>query len=320
MQSSTTRFGRGAAASGSFGSEEYLDHGNHDAEVIFGIALNDHDGGAGGLTPNKLAAVRFYDGASTKQATVTIETDGSIALRRGDESGTIVTGGQTAAGLFNHSSLIWDGYAFRVKFHGSTGQFQIWKNGVSVFNASSLNTIATANAYSTKFATVGLGTYHTYMDDVYYLVVDATAPNSFPGDTTVYTLFPSGAGSSTQWTASTGSNYQCVDDPNGNEDGDYVSDATVGHIDEYTLDDLPGGFSGTILAAQYNIRYRKDDATTRQVAMRVNSGGTIAHGATVTCASSYQTQRDQALVDPHTSAAWTGSGINALKIGPEVIT
>jgi len=307
LSNSVTRFGTGFSLAMPNGTELFKTIGFNVSEIITGLAP--YATASGGATTAPFFT--FYDGA-TAQCTICGETNGDVTLRRGSYTGTIVA---TIASKFFRDAPM-DGFGFRVKFSATVGEFQVWKNGASILNVSGLNSISTANAYCTKYS-VGPSThFSTFADDVFALAVDATAPNTFPGDTRVYSLLPDGAGASTQWTPNTGSNFSNVGRASGTEDSNYNSDSTPGHLDEYTLGNLPGGFLGTVLAFQANGRARKDDAGLRQYAIRMNSGGTTQDCATQTLGGSYATHREHFVKDWNGNVDWTATAINALKLGP----
>jgi hypothetical protein len=104
-----------------------------------------------------------------------------------------------------------------------------------------------------------------------------------------------------------------------NEDSNYVSSATVGNKDLYDVTDLPFTPS-SVYAVKVTWRARKDDATTRTVRANLKSGATTANGATKAMGASYQSYSDVYLTDPNTSAAWTVSAVNAIQVGPEIIS
>lgn len=307
LSGSVTRFGSGFSLAKPNGSEEFKTIGSNVGEIILGVPM--WATASGGATTAPFTTL--YDGA-TAQCTVCAETNGDITLRRGTYTGAIVA---TVAASFTRD-LAYDGFAFRIKFSATVGEFQVWKNGASILNVNALNNISTANAYCTKFSLGPSTHFSTYMDDVYAIIVDATAPNSFPGDTRVYPLLPDGAGASTQWTPSSGSNFSNVGRASGTEDSNYNADSTPGDLDEYTLGNLPGGFLGTVIAFQSNGRARKDDAGLRQYAMRHNSGGTTQDCATQTLSGAYVTHREHFVKDWNGNIDWTPAAINALKMGP----
>ena len=70
---------------------------------------------------------------------------------------------------------------------------------------------------------------------------------------------PNGAGYTTNWAPSAGSNYQCVDDALFDNGTDYVSETTVGDIDSYTFSDLPVGIAD-IKGIQTNVFAARTDS------------------------------------------------------------
>jgi hypothetical protein len=94
---------------------------------------------------------------------------------------------------------------------------------------------------------------------------------------------------------------------------------SAGDLDLYEVGDLP--FTPeSIHAVQVTMCARKDDAATREVRSKVKSGATSADGAVHAMAAIYQYFRDIHETDPDTAAASTSGGVNALQIGPEVVT
>lgn len=303
----TGRFGvDGSLDNSGFGQETFKTFAANKSEIITG----------GGLmfvhTNTGPGVVRFYDG-STQQCTVCRESDGSLSLRRGSSGGTLITA--TAAGIMPVAATgVWAGVSFRVKFHGSAGEFQVWKDGVSILNVGSLNTITTANAYATKMSLVGENSGRTRFDDWYVFDTSGSINNAFPGDVRIYPLNVNAAGSTTQWTPDSGSNYARVSSPSYDGDSSYVSDNVVNHVDEYAHADLPGTLAGAMLAMSLITVARKDDAGLRQMVSSINSGGTLGAGSTVTLGAGYATHVDFFELDPNTSAQWASiAAVNAVK-------
>jgi len=134
----------------------------------------------------------------------------------------------------------------------------------------------------------------------------------------VATSFPTGAGNHTQFTPSTGSNWQNVDDSAPNGDTDYNSDGTVGDRDSFVITDLPS-VANAVKAVQYSLYARKDDAGTRQLAPFVRISGTNYDGTTVTMASSYGMFTEVKEQSPATSSAWGVSEVNGMEYGYKVV-
>jgi hypothetical protein len=158
----------------------------------------------------------------------------------------------------------------------------------------------------------------TYFDDVYILDSGGSAPyNTFLGEVRIYTTLPTGAGATTQWTPSAGTNFGAVDDVPYSA-SDYVSTSTSGNRDTYAMSDLPSGV-GTIYAVRTVAAAKKSDAGAASLKVVDRSGGANYYGTTTALAtgdvSVFGAIRT---VDPATSAAWTASGVNALEAGIEL--
>lgn len=114
-------------------------------------------------------------------------------------------------------------------------------------------------------------------DDLYILSGNAPLPNSFIGTgAAVNSGFPSGAGSSTEWTPSSGSNYDRVNDasPSGN-----VSSDVMDEVDLYQLD-VSSGVSAPneVLGVQLSAKASKSDTGTRSLALLSRADGITEQG------------------------------------------
>jgi hypothetical protein len=132
----------------------------------------------------------------------------------------------------------------------------------------------------------------------------------------VYSLSPTGAGSSTQWTPDTGSNYARVNEVPYSA-ANYVQSATTGQRDTYVMADLPGSV-GIIMAVQNNMIAKRTDASAISVKPAIKSGASVYYGASAALTPNDTTVSDIRTTDPNTSAAWTAGGVNALEGGFEV--
>ena len=104
-----------------------------------------------------------------------------------------------------------------------------------------------------------------------------------------------------------------------NSDADYVASGTVGDLDLYETGDLPF-VPDSVHAVQVTTCARKNDAATREVRSKVKSGAATANGGPHALTANYVYYRDIFETDPDTAAAWTAGGLNAIQIGPEVVT
>ncbi len=160
------------------------------------------------------------------------------------------------------------------------------------------------------------GTSH-FDDDL--VINDSTGSqnNGYLGRTMIETKYTSGAGSTTQGTPSSGANYSCVNDENG-EDGDssYVDIGTVGNKDTYTFDALSSSFT-TVHGVVVNTNCRATGTTVRKTKGQVKSGSSSAQlsEGTAPFGTTYKTLQSVSETDPATSTLWTESGVNAAEFG-----
>jgi hypothetical protein len=137
------------------------------------------------------------------------------------------------------------------------------------------------------------------------------------GDVRVYSLSPTGAGSSTQFTPSSGANYTTVDELPYSAT-DYVTSGTSGNRDTYAVADIPAT-AGTVFAVQSNVIAKKTDAAPISLKSALRSGASVYYGSPVSLGASDGAVTDLYTADPATSTSWTISGVNALEAGFEVV-
>lgn len=104
--------------------------------------------------------------------------------------------------------------------------------------------------------------------------------------------------------------------PNG--DNAYIIDSTTNDISDFAHTALV--LSGVILGVVHQTYARKDDLGSRQIAQVCLSAGTTEVGAFISLGNTYQYYQDILEVDPHTSAQFTVSGLNAATFGVKELT
>lgn len=192
-------------------------------------------------------------------------------------------------------------------------------NETVVLSAVSANTASGSTTLSTGVDQIDFGSFGTNLIDDFYICDNTGASlNNFLGNVHVPAQTPNGVGASTQWTP-TGSasfNWQLASNPY-MDDSSYVSCATPGDIDLYTLS--PVANAPQILAVQSIVVARQDDSGQRQVKSVIRSGTVEATGAVVNTSGSYAGQTDIFTVDPNTGSSWTYGAVNALQVGVELV-
>jgi hypothetical protein len=281
------------------------------ATTIVHFAINTDSMGAG------RCIAHWVDGGSP-QLTVVLNTDGSVTVRRGDTSGTIL--GTSSAGLVPmDASYPHLGMALTV--HNSTGTFELWVNGVSVYSLSGQDTQNSANAQATAFqlGISGSSSAQVDFDDLVILNNSGGSLDAFLGDVRVSALLPDGAGDSTQWTPSASTNVSNVDDTAPDGDTTYNASATAGQKDLFTMGALPAA-TGTVKAVVARLYHRKDDASARVIKAKVKHSSTEGDGGNISPGTGYGYSQDVFATNPSTTAAWTPSEVNAMQAGYEVVS
>jgi len=256
--------------------------------------------------------MRLIDGSSA-QISLTIEADRSLGVRRGDTTGPLIA--QSSPCKFPPS--VWNYVEMKATIHDSTGSVEVRLNGAAVISATGLDTQSTGNAQTTE-----VRFWQAYVDDLYVVDTTGSAPyNTFLGDVRVRTLYPDGAGSSTQWTPLSSTNVSNIDETGtADDDTTYNSSSTPAQKDLFTFGNLPD-VSGTVLAVQARWKARKDDGGTREARSVIKSAATTDNGPTEALGLTYVSYLGDVLTaDPATSAAWAIAAVNAIEAGYELIT
>lgn len=253
-----------------------------------------------------------------------------------------------AEGSTTHVSLRWNSdYTFSVVrgdgtvlgtsgpsgFSDSIGGFVEWKGTIDDSTGSytvraNMTNILVGSSKDTKNGLTGawngcwlgivnsqtLGAITLDFDDFYLLDQSGGVDDDFYGEGRIDVRTITGAGTTTQYTPSTGSNYQNVDDTAPNT-SDYNSDATVGNIDTFAMQDAPVSGAG-IKAVQISIYAQKSDAGSRSLSAVIRHSGTDY----ATTAQALSTAWGYLLYqlgskNPGTAAAWVEADFNAAEPG-----
>lgn len=215
---------------------------------------------------------------------------------------------------------VWYYIELKITISDTVGVVVVKVDGITALNLSGVDT---QNGITTTMTAIALGTLststHAY-DDMYILNTTGSAPNNdFIGEKRITTIFPNGAGSSTQFTPSAGSNYQNVDDTTSiDSDTTYNSSSTPGHIDLYAFENTITGTS-TINGIQTNLTVRKDDAGTRTVRPKIRHSSTNYDGTSANLSASYTMLSEKFETNPGTGVAWTTSDVDNAEFGVELV-
>lgn len=275
---------------------------NEHATFILGAGIN-ISGGAG-------TGIRFQfrsDSGATIHTYVDIINGTGILAYRGD--GTLLGSIATAIPLNT-----WFYIEVKVLLNDSTGTVTVRKDAATVLSLTSKDT--KNGGTKTVFDSFGFTHFNNVndIDDVYACNGAGSSPNNdFLGDIHIEVKYPSGAGTTTQLTASTGANYTTVDE-NPPNTTDYNGSATNDQYDTYAMADLTTA-SGTVFGVNILEFVAKSDAGAKGGAIVVRSGGTDYEQTDEALATGYAYINKVLETDPATSAAWTISNVNAMEVG-----
>ncbi len=203
------------------------------------------------------SAMFTWRDAGTDQCSVGINPDGTLFVSRG---GTVLGTSTDAISTSTYNYVEW-----KVTISNSiaANSCQVRVNGVLWINVTTgLSTRSTANSTANSFAVgpsnAGFGGLWDFGDRY---VCDGTGGvnDTFLGDLMVNPVYADGAGTTTQFTASAGSNYACVDEALANGDTDYVGTGVAANIDLYTYGSV--GSPASVKAVQWVSQVRKTDAS-----------------------------------------------------------
>lgn len=160
-----------------------------------------------------------------------------------------------------------------------------------------------------------------FFDDFYFLTMEGANNNDYLGNVRVRYMPVISNSSPLDWTIGGSSpaptNWQSVLNINLN-DNQYVTAAVAGDEDFYNIDPIIN--APTIFGVEVGGAYRQDDATQRFVANQIRSGATTATGVSLATNSTYTFSYDIFELNPDTGIGWTSAELNAMDVGPKVIT
>lgn len=260
---------------------------------------------------------QLLDGINA-QCTVAFRSDGAIIVMSGGYNGTVIA---TFTGAF--ADAVWVQYEFEITINNTTGAVHVRKNGNTVddFVATGINTRGgSTNAYANHL-TIGQNSpqnNNAIWDDFLWFSATGAAPNTWVGDVRCVQLMPTADTAQKQFTPNSGtSNFSRVNEAQEDGDTSYVSDVVAGHNDLYDIADL-ATTPASVVAVQTKGFVKKSDAGARSAQVQLKSGSSTVTSAAAVLPTTYQYISRIDTVDPNTSAAWTGTAINAIQIGPVV--
>lgn len=260
------------------------------------------------------------------QCELRINTSNQLELMHG---GTAYSGGAGVSGVVLSPGV---GYFVEWKIKISTsitsGDCVVNLNGVQILSLPTSSNCADGGGTTANIVQLGQGArglfttnYQVDVDDFRILDGSGSINNSFLGDRRVEVLFPDADGTDTGVWAVTGagSAHAAVNEVDPDADTSYISSGTAGSLQTFTFADL-SDTPDSVAAVQLSIVARKDDAGSRTVEPMILISGTEYDGSTAGLADSYVLYSSVFELNPSTSAAWTGTQVNALEAGVKLVS
>jgi hypothetical protein len=199
---------------------------------------------------------------------------------------------------------------------GTSGSVVVKLDGQTVLNLTGQNTQAQGTGTGVSQLRFLSSANNNFLDDLVMWDTTGSVNNDFMGDVKVYQLLPRANGDVNSWTASTGSNYQCVDEATPNDDTDYVETSTVSNADRYFFTTLSE--SGNMKGVMVNGYARKTDAYVRSLRLQAMSNSNLSESGDKYVSDTYQTFFGMFERNPDGNVAWTDATINAATFGVKV--
>lgn len=258
---------------------------------------------SGGLAKNR--TIQFRNSTTVLGMLARNSTTGALLAYKGNMA--TLLGTSTALVALDTTALIEIYYLP----HLTNGSFVVKINGVTEINVTGVSTSpATSDIDNFGFITVpgsyGIG----YIDNV---IVDSA---NWIGATNIVAVVPTGVGDSTQFTPSTGDNFECVDEVP-LSDADYVGVNAVDQVDLYTHGILPGT-AYQVKSVQFTVRGVKEGAATPQNLRPVAKvAGTVYPGTSFPLTTAFKDSVVMMELNPATGLPWTVDDVNNAQFGFE---
>jgi hypothetical protein len=258
---------------------------------------------------NAALGCQFRNISNVAILTAVFQSDGSICIRKGDETAAVVdiSDAVLTAGTFHHVE-IW------ATFDTVAGAVEVRVNGRTVLMLGGLNlgSVGAAQVVWGMFTTRDSGDW--YLDDTFAADDSGTYNNTFLGAQRILTEFPTADTAQADWSkngAATG--FGCIDQADPDGDTTYISAATAGDKSDFTLPSLPSELA-EIAGVYVPLMARINAAGIGNIKPSMLSSTDVLAGNDDPLTTGYTYYGSVFEYDPHTNAAWTKAGLEAAKL------
>jgi hypothetical protein len=202
----------------------------------------------------------------------------------------------------------------------ATYDLQVFKEGENTPVFTTSDNLSDADFASGANAYVGLGTYGSTSGVIIKTGtdVDGTLPSQAVDVSRVYPLVPDDVGSHSEWSSTSGDNYQNVDDDGSNIDGNSVSSAVSGDLDMYNTTD-PEGVPASSTVDGVSVHVLAESSAGNTLTLKVSTSGAPQDlGSDITLPTQTGAFGRGAKLDPTDGLAFDQADLAGLQIGVEV--
>lgn len=266
--------------------------------------------------PADRTLLSFYQTSSASQG-IAINVSASGQLQVYIPNGSTRPGTILATGAQSLSLHVWYYLEVRVLRGGAgVGVIEVRVNGATEINITTNTTTGITQFNNVIFCPGGNYSYAAYFDDLYICTPSGAVNNTFLGPTSVYSLLPDGAGSSTQFTPNgAATNWQCLTEATA-DTTTYVQTSDVGNKDFYTIQDLPSGIS-SIYGVMVKTRNNAVGVASAVIQSLKNGTDTLSSSSTAVTAGSWVMSGSVFETAPN-GGAWTKTALDDSEAGIEL--
>jgi hypothetical protein len=252
----------------------------------------------------------WQDGSGNPQATLVLNSNGTITAKRGGGGGTTLG---TSSNAVVVTANVWCFVEFGLTCNGSTGTVDIRINGTSVLSLTGQNTQGqgTTTIASVQFLDANVTSYH---QDIYICDSTGSHNTTFLGDVQMPVSYANADGAFTAWAANGAATlHQSVNATTPTDSTVFASDSTP--TDRMSVSYPTTSVTGTIVGVAHVSRMEKSTSGTRTVSQVITNNGNDQVASAQSLGTSYKYYQQFSEVDPNTSQPWTQAGFNTIQSG-----
>jgi len=255
---------------------------------------------AGGTTGNKCGSLR-------------VNSDGSVFVQIGPDPANLYYG-PSAPGVVQSNN--WNYLEVKIKFATSGGHITVNVNGFQVLHYTGINTDPFGYGSPNTVQLSGPGSGLSVAIDDYYICDTSGGVNDdFLGPVRVYSGPPVSDSTPLQWITSAGATHFNLVSSIPPNPATYVTDATVGDVDQYIHSVSAVPVTSTIKAVQHVLNAQVDTVGVRKVSSVCANGTGMAGMALTTTYHMLWAPYD---INPVSGNPWDISDFATVPFGPKV--